>query len=432
MASSSSAENSHHQILLPNSSFTDTPTPPSTPSNHHHHRFAPSDTDTFSRLLHNHLHPPALLSLPSRFRPKTNTNTTTTNSPSPPPSLPTVAFGPNLSQSLSSASVPAFFQLTHHPIPPHLPKSAELQSLSLFHDPNSTHARSHLDTWPLGFEDDDEAPPSFRFDPAPPSSSSPSLSSLKELAEALEKVGIEVVEALSRAVGFDSPMQEKGSRACSMMWVSLSSSSSSHEDGNGGGGLDPGRVYPYVVGLEYQIRRRKYSLLADSGWVSAEPDADSILVTVGDIAQVWSNGRLRKVRGRPLASSTEEEGGLSSSASSPTVSMCLLVTLSMDSIISPLLPLAESIEENREKKGDTATAGNDGKKRINKFRSISFEEYAWRVYHERFLYKDPLDRYRLLKGCITGLIALLPPSQRNTLWKNKTATPHFVEFFLPW
>ncbi|KAI3947241.1 hypothetical protein MKX01_019894 [Papaver californicum] len=44
-------------------------------------------------------------------------------------------------------------------------------------------------------------------------------------------------------------------------------------------------------------------------------------------------------------------------------------------------------------------SSSSGSKRIAEdkklFRSLNFEDYARRVYHERLLFKDPLDRYRL-------------------------------------
>lgn len=49
-----------------------------------------------------------------------------------------------------------------------------------------------------------------------------------------------------------------------------------------------GRVYPYIIGLQYQITSQKHSLLVDSGWITVSPRVDSVMVTVGDIAQVRS------------------------------------------------------------------------------------------------------------------------------------------------
>lgn len=203
----------------------------------------------------------------------------------------------------------------------------------------------------------------------------------------MEKVGLEVVEALSCAVGFENPVREDPTRVCSLMWIS-----------EGSPGNTTVRFYPYVVGLEYQIRCRKYSLLADSGWVSDSPRVNSILVTLGDIAQVWSNGKIKKVRGRPVPSF--EDGSNNNNAH--CISMSLLVTLPLESMVSPLLPkltVNNGEEDNQLNKeddddnGDTsADTREDG---AFKFNSFSFEGYAWKIYHERLLLKDPLARYQI-------------------------------------
>lgn len=105
-----------------------------------------------------------------------------------------------------------------------------------------------------------------------------SLASLSEFTRAMEKVGLEVIESLSNSVGFENPLGKDPTRFCSLMWIS---------DGVPGGKLVmPGGFYPYAVGLQYQIRSQKYSLLEDSGWVSVSPQVDSVMVTVGDIVQV--------------------------------------------------------------------------------------------------------------------------------------------------
>lgn len=75
-----------------------------------------------------------------------------------------------------------------------------------------------------------------------------------------------------------------------MVWVS-----SDHGGGmEGGGGGDEGegwgscsgRLYPYVVGVHYQMGGRRSSMQADSGWVTVAEAAETVLITVGDIAQV--------------------------------------------------------------------------------------------------------------------------------------------------
>uniref|UniRef100_A0A803P0S2 Uncharacterized protein n=1 Tax=Cannabis sativa TaxID=3483 RepID=A0A803P0S2_CANSA len=94
---------------------------------------------------------------------------------------------------------------------------------------------------------------------------------------------VRIVELLSGSVGFDNPLGKDGpDRFCTLMWISSESSPGNEMMTSGG-------FYPYIVGLQYQIRGGKSSLLADSGRVTVSPLADSVLVTIGDIAQVSSN-----------------------------------------------------------------------------------------------------------------------------------------------
>lgn len=88
-------------------------------------------------------------------------------------------------------------------------------------------------------------------------------------------LGLKIVDGLTKDLGCENPLGDDPNRFCSVLWVSESLS------GNKSGGF-----YPFVIGLQYQIRNQKYSLLSDSGWVSVLPHVDSILVTFGDIAQV--------------------------------------------------------------------------------------------------------------------------------------------------
>lgn len=116
--------------------------------------------------------------------------------------------------------------------------------------------------------------------------------------------------------------------------------------------------------------------------------------------QVWSNGKLKKVRGRPVptAATTADANGVNSR----TVSISLLITLPADSQVSPLLP---TIDENADAEQIGSVTGKTEEEDGNgegtevetaAFRWFRFEEYAWRVYHDRcFLLKDPLARYRI-------------------------------------
>lgn len=103
---------------------------------------------------------------------------------------------------------------------------------------------------------------------------------------------------------------------------------------------------------------------------------------------MWSNGKLKKARGRPIPSS--EEGNNSAKC----ISMTLLLTLPLDSTVSTLIP--KSIKShNDEEDGDDDRDGNeDIAENKTLFNSFSFEDYAWRMYYEQHVLKDPLDRYR--------------------------------------
>lgn len=212
-------------------------------------------------------------------------------------------------------------------------------------------------------------------------SSELSLNSLREFTREKEKIGLAVVEALSCAMGLQNPARDDPSSVCSLMWISDSSGSP------GDAMTVSGKLYPYVVGLHYQTRSQNCSLLTDSGSVSISTQMDSILVTLGDIAQVWSNGKLKKVRGKPILSMEE----------STSLTMSLLVTLPLESIVS-LLPRVVISDHGGIDTECVVNQNQDDRDEMseeNKFRSFSFEDYSWRVYHDRVPLKDPLDRYRV-------------------------------------
>ncbi|XP_076911774.1 uncharacterized protein LOC143569853 [Bidens hawaiensis] len=372
MASSSTHDHHHHQPLP-------TAAPPPTPSTTLPTTSDSAATDLLSRLLHRL--PPSLsnsTTTPLLLRRRSSLSTTTT------PLI--ISFTDVKSSILSNLPVISelgFFQLTNHLIPPELAHSADSDSVSIFN--LSTHQKQQYFPrhWPLGFdvedEDEGDADSVFLDSVCSTESTELTLSSLREFTKEMEKVGLAVVDALTCAVGVRCPGLDYPGAVNSLMWIS---------DVNSGLGekmVGSGRFYPYVVGLHYQTRKQCCNLLTDTGLVPVLCEVGSILVTIGDIAQVWSNGKLKKVKGKPSLST--EEGGDNS-----TLSMSLLVTLSLESTVSPLFPRAEI--------GGTDHTDNDAKdvqeetteERL--FNSFSFEDYAWRVYHERVPLKDPLDRYR--------------------------------------
>ncbi|CAO2817067.1 unnamed protein product [Amaranthus hypochondriacus] len=394
MATSSSSDQKPRH-LLNNIYMGPTSAPPPTPSTQPSLSTTSDAAETLSRLLHRL---PPSLSLPTRrLSPRNLSTSSSSSSPLPTPSL----------SSMSSFEL-GYFQLTSHSIPPQLAESAELDSLSLFELPLEEKLSSFPKEWPFGFNYDDEdhdhdhhKTGSFCLDGQCSSSCSSTelkLTSLRELTRELEKLGLMVVEKLTCAMGVENPFRDEksedglnvGPKYSSMMWVSSS-------DGDKGM-----RVYPYVVGLQYQIRPRKWDLLSDSGLVNVEPEVGSVLVTLGDIAQVWSNGKLKKVRGRPTPNPNSEQNEKSS------LSMTLLLTLPLESTVSPLFitPNTSLNPNNLGKESnvvDNPQIDHDDKidhdhtvddQRI--FNSFNFEDYAWRVYHERLQLKDPLDRYRII------------------------------------
>ncbi|CAL1374745.1 unnamed protein product [Linum trigynum] len=396
MAASSSAAHDQHNLPNPYSAATTTAAPPPTPSaqpnhSHNHHHLTTSASmaaDTLSRLL---TRLPPSLSLPARLRPSP-LSSAAAPFVAPPTSPPLITLtNPNASELvLSAASDHGFFQLAGHGIAPQLAESAESESLALFELPDDRKEMQFPRNWPLGFEADEEDGngESFWLDDSATTELT-SLSSLRELTHALERVGLEVVEMLARGVGFENPFKEDPTRFCSVMVLSESETTSGGETPSGGG------FYPYVVGLQYQIRSQKRFLLPGSGseWVAVLPEVESVLVTVGDIGQVWSNGKLKKVRGRavPCLEELGNDKKRSNLGSKRNISMTLLLTLPLESTISPLVSdkQLEYCREEKEEEDDEKEGGGS-----MKFRSIEMEDYAWRVYHEPFLFKDPLDRYR--------------------------------------
>lgn len=269
------ASSAQKQQQLPNIYGAAIAAPPPTPSTlpNNHLSTSAAAADALSRLLHRL---PPTLSLPARRSP---------SAMSPP--LVSLSDPSLLGSFLSSFSQIGYFQLTNHGISSELARSAESESLALFELEKDKKEAYFPKNWPLGFEADDEEDEkengeSFCLDSACSTESNElSLTSLRELTGAMEKVGLKIIETLSTAVGFEHPLGKDPARFCSLMWISQGLPGDKPVLSSG--------FYPYVVGLQYQIRHQKYSLLADSGLVTVLPQVDSILVTLGDITQVSLN-----------------------------------------------------------------------------------------------------------------------------------------------
>jgi hypothetical protein len=77
------------------------------------------------------------------------------------------------------------------------------------------------------------------------------------------------------------------------------------------------------------------------------------------------------------------------------LSLTVLITLSLDNIISPLVPLSNAAGEGREDREDEANVAGADDEDGWRFHSFLLEDYAWRVYNQRLQFKDPLVRYRI-------------------------------------
>ncbi|CAL9093132.1 unnamed protein product [Musa textilis] len=210
-----------------------------------------------------------------------------------------------------------------------------------------------------------------------------SLPALLEFGKCLEKVGLGVVDILSSMKeGFcKNPFEKRSYTPRCLIWIS--SYDIDINTDKTGSQMRKTKCYPYVVGLQYEMNwwKQPYLATGDSGErISIAPVADSILVTLGDIAQVWSNGRFKRVRSRPQPTSLPFDG----CDGTGCISLTVLVTVPLDTVISPLLPSA----------GEGCVAGDADEDDGRRFHAFYLEEYAWRIYHERLPLKDLLLRYR--------------------------------------
>uniref|UniRef100_J3L5H0 Isopenicillin N synthase-like Fe(2+) 2OG dioxygenase domain-containing protein n=2 Tax=Oryza brachyantha TaxID=4533 RepID=J3L5H0_ORYBR len=317
-----------------------------------------------------------------------------------PPSLPPLVSleptdGP---RPLLDAGDVGYFHLEGHGVPSQLPSSA-LAELSLVDADAPARRVSNLLT--LGFSEEElqEAgggaeEPSLVFD-VDDEGEMDALPAAAEYARRMRDVGMKVVALMFGCpeVGFGKePFAEGRRKARCLMWVSKVAAGEAAPPAAG-----KAKAYPYVVGLHCQWEASGQEtapaswVMNDRGeWTAVGARDGALLVTIGDIAQVWSNGKLKKVRGmaRPVSSPP----GAGHGAEVDRLSVTVLITLPLDSVISPLVPVIDAArEEGRDDEEDGAGDDEDGWR----FHSFLLEDLAWRIYHERLQFKDPLVRYRI-------------------------------------
>ncbi|KAJ8764111.1 hypothetical protein K2173_005016 [Erythroxylum novogranatense] len=371
-----SADKQRQQLHTTTMYCAATAAPPPSPSvqGKSQHVTAGAAADALSRLLHRL---PPNLSLPTRRSSATSAF------------LPAISLADTNSADLlmSTSSEKGFFELISHDVPSQLAHSAESEAFSLFDLSKYEKELNFPRNRPLGFEDNENGNGDLFWLEATCFSDSKELrlASLHELTRALEKLGLEIVEKLSTVMGFENPIGMDPTRFRSIMLLHGSSQKDIP--------VISGGSYPYILGLQYQIRSQKYYVLGDLGWSIVSPQVDSIMVTIGDIAQVWTNGKLKKVRGRPVRCLEEDIN------TSRCVSMTLLLTLPLETNVSTLIPKAvpccHAYEQNIREEEDEQNHGSIVEKEERLFVPFVFEDYARRVYHEPLLLKDPLDRYRI-------------------------------------
>ncbi|KAF2296276.1 hypothetical protein GH714_037213 [Hevea brasiliensis] len=151
----------------------------------------------------------------------------------------------------------------------------------------------------------------------------------RELTRALEKVGLEIIEMLSREVGFENPLKEDPTRICSLMLVH----EGSYED------------KPAISGVEqWEIEESKRKTTGLHG------RRQKFKLHINDIT-CDSSYRKHSVTLLPKPIINEENANNESE-------------------------VAEEVEEQ------SHGIGSNSKEEGRLFSSFSFEDYAWRVYHE--------------------------------------------------
>ncbi|CAO2166899.1 unnamed protein product [Urochloa humidicola] len=365
--------------------------PPPTPSNHHAGPSAGGSDAALSAFLHRLLisSPAPQLRSPLAARSRA--------SPSLPP---LVSLEAPDQRALRDAADVGYFHLAGHGLPSELPSSAlvELSQIDA-----SSRRDSNLRT--LGFSEEEEEgeeqdpdggadDPALVFDAC--EGDMDAFPAAAEYARKMKDLGMQVVALLSGCPDagiLEEPFAEGRRKPRCLVWASKVSAGDTAPPAAG-----KAKAYPYVVGLHCQWEASGKEaapaswVMNDGGeWTAVGARDGAILVTIGDIAQVWSNGKLRKVRGmaRPTSAPMDTQHG-----ETDRLSLTVLISLPLDNTISPLVPLSDAAGEGEEDRDDEANgAGADGDGW--RFHSFLLEDYAWRVYHQRLQFKDPLVRYRI-------------------------------------
>ncbi|CAN4089014.1 unnamed protein product [Withania somnifera] len=68
-----------------------------------------------------------------------------------------------------------------------------------------------------------------------------------------------------------------------------------------------GSEFPHALCLHVSNGCSEFHVYSKKGWVSFQPDKDSLIITNGDLLQRWSGGQYKHVIGRPVFQGQKED-----------------------------------------------------------------------------------------------------------------------------
>ncbi|KAJ3703219.1 hypothetical protein LUZ61_006924 [Rhynchospora tenuis] len=270
--------------------------PPPTPCNH---SLSTDETDAFlSHLLTRLSLPPPTLTPVLPLRPKHSTLI--------PPVISLLE--PNKQLLLSAAVELGFFHITDHGIPSHLYENC-LQNY-----------RSEIlvsDTSDLVCREPDDGGRFCMFE----------TDAGDEFVRELERVGLKVIKLLFEEKGFGTTTQTRSLMCVSLNKIEQNLMKNENRE----------HLHSCILRLTYERKGKKVpsTVVDDSGEsVPLKAREEAILVTVGEVAQVWSNGRFTKIRSLPQVS----QSSLRQSKDPNNVLVTMLITSPEEDTLTQLKP----------------------------------------------------------------------------------------------
>lgn len=121
---------------------------------------------------------------------------------------------------------------------------------------------------------------------------------MTNFSDALEKIALDVMEILQEKLGLDpSNLNELlGSENSSMLCLY------SHMGPYKSLSARLSHPHSHVLSVHHHKGPSSFYIYADHGWTTVNLKPNSLMITVGNILKVWSQGRCKSVIGRPVAS----------------------------------------------------------------------------------------------------------------------------------